>query len=156
MDKIKQVIHIDNVKLSDDKKAVILIDQTRLPNQLDYITVRTPEQLYEAIFELKVRGAPAIGIAAAYGIYCLAQQIKADNYEDFYKEFHKLKVYIESSRPTAVNLSWALKRMEGIVISGKERPITEIIELLEKECRKIHEEDIAMCRAISEYGLTCE
>lgn len=154
MDKITQVTHIDNIKLSDDKKSVIIIDQTRLPNYVEYITIETPKQLFDAIFELKVRGAPAIGICAAYGIYCIAQKIEAENYEEFFSEFHKQKVYIDSSRPTAVNLGWALNRMEAVVTGNREKPITEIIELLEKECRSIHEEDIAMCKAISEHGLT--
>jgi methylthioribose-1-phosphate isomerase len=154
MDKIKEVTHIDNIKLSDDKECVIIIDQTRLPNHLEYITIETPKQLFDAIFELKVRGAPAIGISAAYGICCIAKKIKASNYEDFFDEFHKQKVYIDSSRPTAVNLGWALNRMESVVTGNKEKPIEKIIELLEKECLSIHEEDIAMCKAISENGLT--
>ncbi|NLV99361.1 MAG: S-methyl-5-thioribose-1-phosphate isomerase [Clostridiaceae bacterium] len=144
----------DNVKLSEDKKSVILIDQTKLPNSLEYITVQTPGDLYNAIFELKVRGAPAIGIAAAYGIYVLARQIEADNYEDFLAEFREQKDYINSSRPTAVNLSWALNRMEQLVTANSDKSRAEILALLEKECVSIHEEDIAMCLAISEYGLT--
>lgn len=153
MDRITQVTHIDNIKLSDDKRSVIIIDQTKLPNRLEYNTISTPNQLFDAIFELKVRGAPAIGICAAYGIYCLAQQIKADTYEEFYSEFLKQKAYINSARPTAVNLGWALNRMEAIVTSNKEKPILETIALMGKECVSIREEDISMCRAISEHGL---
>ncbi|NLW54850.1 MAG: S-methyl-5-thioribose-1-phosphate isomerase [Clostridiaceae bacterium] len=147
-------INGDNVKLSEDKKAVILIDQTKLPNSLEYVTVQTAEELFDAIFLLKVRGAPAIGIAAAYGIYVLAGQIETDNYEDFLDKFRKQKAYISSSRPTAVNLSWALNRMEGIVLNNSDKSIFEILALLEKECLSIHEEDMAMCLAISEHGLT--
>lgn len=147
-------INSDNVKLSEDKKAVILIDQTKLPNSLEYVTIQTAEELFDAIFLLKVRGAPAIGIAAAYGIYVLAGQIETDNYEDFLDKFRKQKAYISSSRPTAVNLSWALNRMEGIVLNNSDKSIFEILALLEKECLSIHEEDMAMCLAISEHGLT--
>ncbi len=147
-------INGDNVKLSEDKKAVILIDQTKLPNSLEYVTVQTAEELFDAIFLLKVRGAPAIGIAAAYGIYVLAGQIETDNYEDFLDKFRKQKAYINSSRPTAVNLSWALNRMEEIVLNNSDKSIFEILALLEKECLSIHEEDVAMCLAISEHGLT--
>ncbi len=147
-------INGDNVKLSADKKSVILIDQTKLPNSLEYITVQTARQLFDAICQLKVRGAPAIGIAAAYGIYVLARQIEADNYEDFLIEFRRQTDFINSSRPTAVNLSWALNRMEKLVVGNSDKSKSEIIALLEQESISIHEEDIAMCQAISEHGLT--
>ncbi len=150
----KKIINLDNVKLSEDKTEVILIDQTQLPNSLEYIRVKTPEELFDAIFHLKVRGAPAIGIAAAYGIYVSARQIKSDNYDDFLAEFRKQKKYIDSSRPTAVNLSWALNRMEDVIVGNNDKSISDILSLLEKECISIHEEDIAMCQAISEYGLS--
>lgn len=149
-----KIINLDNVKLSDDKKALILIDQTQLPNKLEYIKVETPKELFDAIFFLKVRGAPAIGIAAAYGIYVLAQQIQTDDYAEFLAEFRKQKEYIDSSRPTAVNLSWALRRMEKVVVESQDKSVPEILELLEKEAVDIQEEDIAMCTAISEHGLT--
>ena len=154
MDEIKNVTHIDNVRLSYDGKSVVIIDQTKLPNELEYIYLKTPEDIYEAIFQLRIRGAPAIGICAGYGIYVLALQIEAADYAGFYAEFHRLKEYLNSSRPTAVNLSWALNRMESVVISNSAKPVGEILALLEKECRAIHEEDIQMCRAISEYGLS--
>lgn len=152
MDKI--VTSYDNVKLSEDKKSVILVDQTKLPNSLEYITIQTSEELFEAIFKLRVRGAPAIGIAAAYGIYVIARQIETNNYKEFLTEFRKQKDYINSSRPTAVNLSWALKRMEDVVVGNSDKTISKILELLENECISIHQEDIAMCLAISEHGLT--
>ena len=145
---------MESVKLGEDRKHVVIIDQTKLPNSLEYLSIKNAQDLYEAIFELKVRGAPAIGICAAYGIYCLAQQIEAEDYDKFYSEFHRLVKYIDSSRPTAVNLSWALKRMTDVVTQNREKKIQEILELLEIESRRIHEEDIAMCRSISEYGLT--
>ncbi len=151
---LNEVTHIDNVRLSEDGKKVIILNQTRLPNVTEYLTLGNAEELYDAIFELKVRGAPAIGICAGYGIYVLAQSINADTYDEFYKEFVKHKDYLNSSRPTAVNLSWALNRMEGIVTANKEKTIPDILKLLEEECRAIHEEDIKMCTAISEYGLT--
>lgn len=154
MDELKQVTHIDNVRLSDDRRAVIIIDQTKLPNETEYLTLGTAEDIYDAIFELKVRGAPAIGICAGFGIYCLAQTIQTEDYETFYKQFKEYKDYLDSSRPTAVNLSWALNRMEQVVIANKEKAVSEIVLLLENECQAIQEEDRAMCRAISEYGLS--
>ena len=153
-DKLKQVTHIDNVRLSDDDCSVIIIDQTRLPNHVEYISLHTAQEIWDAIHLLKVRGAPAIGIAAGYGIYVLARQIETDNYETFLAEFHRQAEYLNSSRPTAVNLSWALRRMEQVVKDNASLSVPEILDLLGKECRAIHEEDIAMCRTISEYGLS--
>ncbi len=154
MNNLNEVTHIDNVKLSEDGKKVIIIDQTKLPNITEYLTLGSDKDIYDAIFELKVRGAPAIGICAGYGIYVLAQTIKAETFEEFYREFVKYKDYLNSSRPTAVNLSWALNRMEEVVTANKNKTICEILKLLGDECRAIHEEDIKMCGAISEYGLS--
>lgn len=143
-----------NVRLSDDRNSVVIIDQTKLPNSLEYVTISTAEELYDAIRELKVRGAPAIGICAAFGMYCIAQKIEAADYQEFYGRFVEQKNYINSSRPTAVNLSWALNRMEAVVVRNREKPVHEIVRLLGEECAKIRDEDIAMCYAISEYGLS--
>lgn len=154
MEDIRHVTHIDNVRLSDDKTAVIIIDQTRLPAVTEYLTLSTAKDLYDAIFELKVRGAPAIGICAGYGIYCLARTIEAADYATFYNKFAEYKDYLNSARPTAVNLSWALNRMEKVVTDRREEDIAVILNLLEAECRAIQEEDMQMCKAISRYGLS--
>ena len=146
--------YADNVRLSGDGKKVIIIDQTKLPNIEEYLTLETAEDIYDAIYELKVRGAPAIGICAGYGIYVLARQIQTEDYSDFLQKFREYKEYLDSARPTAVNLSWALNRMEKVVTGHPQCTVPEILKLLEKECRMIQKEDIKMCRAISEYGLT--
>lgn len=151
---LRQVTHINNVALSEDGAAVVIIDQTRLPNDTVYLTLHKAEDMYDAIFQLKVRGAPAIGICAAYSIYCLARQIKAADYAGFLAEFQRQKEYLNSSRPTAVNLSWALNRMEKVVTANSHKSIEEIVGLLREEAQKIHDEDVAMCLAISEHGLT--
>lgn len=154
MDDLKLVTHIDNVKLGDDKRSVIIIDQTKLPTVTEYLTLNTAKDLYDAIFELKVRGAPAIGICAGFGIYILSRMIETEDYDVFYKKFRENKDYLNSSRPTAVNLSWALNRMEQVVAAGREKGVPAILDLLEKECRLIQDEDMQMCRAISQYGLS--
>ena len=154
MDTLNNIVHVDNVKLTEDGKAVVIIDQTQLPNATEYLTLGTAKDLYDAIFELKVRGAPAIGICAGFGIYCLAQTIETEDYKEFYAKFKEYKDYLNSSRPTAVNLSWALNRMEQVVIDAEGKEISEILELLNRECHLIQEEDIQMCKAISEYGLS--
>ena len=151
---LKQVTHIDNVRLGEDEKSVVIIDQTQLPNRTEYLTLRTAEEMYDAIKLLQVRGAPAIGICAAYSIYALACQWEVQDSAAFAEKFHSQKEYLNSSRPTAVNRSWALNRMEGVVSANAGKPVAEILDSLGKECRAIHEEDIAMCRAISEHGLS--
>ena len=151
---IRQVTHIDNVRLGEDERSVVILDQSQLPNRTAYLTLRTPEQLYNAIKLLQVRGAPAIGICAGYGIYALARQWEIRDPGEFAKEFHRWKEYLNSSRPTAVNLSWALERMERVIKEHEGRSVDELLELLGRECRAIHQEDIEMCRAISEYGLS--
>ena len=154
MDQITQVTHIDNVKLPEDKKAVVFIDQTQLPNRAVYLTAATEEDCFDAIMKLKVRGAPCIGIFAGYAMYVLCQKYQDKPYAEFAAEYKRQSAYLNSSRPTAVNLSWALKRMEKIVEESSEVPVGEIVEKLGEECVAIHEEDIAMCRKISEYGLS--
>lgn len=150
MDNLKHITHIDNVRLSDDGHAVIILDQTQLPNRTVYLTLDTPEQLFAAIRELKVRGAPAIGICAGYALYVLAQQIHADSREAFLSQLQAQADYLNASRPTAVNLSWALRRMMNTAHNAK----TDILSVLAAECKAIHKEDIDMCRRISEHGLS--
>jgi methylthioribose-1-phosphate isomerase len=154
MNEIRTVTHAENVKLSEDGTAVVIIDQTQLPNRVEYLTLNRAEDCFDAIAALKVRGAPAIGIFAGYALYVLARQFQNLPYEEFAQKVHQVKEYLNSSRPTAVNLSWALNRMEGVVRDNAELPVPEIVERLHEECVKIHQEDINMCRKISEYGLS--
>jgi methylthioribose-1-phosphate isomerase len=154
MNGIRTVTHAENVKLSKDGAAVVIVDQTQLPNRVEYLTLNRAEDCFDAIATLKVRGAPAIGIFAGYALYVLARQFQNLPYEEFAQKVHKVKEYLNSSRPTAVNLSWALNRMEGVVQDNAELPVPEIVERLHEECVKIHQEDVDMCRKISEYGLS--
>ena len=147
-------MNIKNVRLSDDGKAVVIIDQTELPNRTVYLKLETAEQIFEAIQKLRVRGAPAIGICAGYGMYVIAQQLPVENYDEFYHSFKEKAAYINSSRPTAVNLSHAIERMLKIAEDNKGVSPAEILTRLKKEAESIHKEDIEMCKAISEYGLT--
>lgn len=154
MDEIRSVTHVDNVKLSPDGKSVVIIDQTQLPNRVVYLSLDRAGDCFDAIVSLKVRGAPAIGIFAGYAMYVLSRKLEDLPYAQFEEQFRRQKEYLNSSRPTAVNLSWALNRMESVVHTNAERPVKEIVALLGEECVKIHREDIAMCRKISEYGLS--
>ena len=144
----------DHVRLSDDLTGVVILDQTLLPNRVEYLTLREPEEMFEAIRLLRVRGAPAIGICGGYCLAALAQQRRALPPERFREELHRLSEYLNSSRPTAVNLSWALNRLERRLDAMPEADPPELAEALREEALAIHREDIAMCRAISELGLT--
>ena len=151
---LKQVTHIDNVRLSDDGRAVRILDQSLLPNETIYLELQTPEALYEAIATLRVRGAPAIGIFAGYALYVLALQTKATSYAAFLAECQKNRDYLNSSRPTAVNLRHMLDRVLAVVQSMPCADISAIQAAMGQMAKAIHEEDIAMCTAISEYGLS--
>jgi methylthioribose-1-phosphate isomerase len=150
---MKNFADLDTVDLDDDKDALVIIDQTRLPNELKVLQLQNQKDIFEAIYLLKVRGAPAIGVAAAIGVYLATKQIKAGSFEDFYKQFKLSKDYLASSRPTAVNLFWALERMEKVVVNHKGLPIADIKEALRQEACTIKNEDIEICAKIGQNGL---
>lgn len=151
---MKNIADLKTVCLSDDKAAVVILDQTRLPMEELYLRLSLAEEIWDAIHMLKVRGAPAIGIAAAYGIYVCSRQIRTTSFDEFYAEFRRVMEYLSSSRPTAVNLSVALKRMEQVVLRNESMPVASIVELLHDEAMAIREEDVAACRRIGEYALS--
>lgn len=157
MEEKKNIMDYDTVVLDEQQDAVIIIDQTKLPGRTELIALKTAEEIWDAIYFLKVRGAPAIGVTAALGIYLLANRIDSEDFEDFYTGFCEYKKYLDSSRPTAVNLSWALKRMEAVALqAGREerKSIAEVKAILREEALHIREEDVWVCRKIGEYGLT--
>lgn len=152
----KNIMEYDTVALDEEQNAVVIIDQTLLPGRTELISLRTVREIRDAIYLLKVRGAPAIGVAAALGIYVLAREIREPDFRDFYARFCEYKDYLNSARPTAVNLSWALKRMEAVALrAGRDegRPVAEVKEALRLEALSIREEDIEVCRRIGENGL---
>ncbi len=154
MSEKKNIMEYETVTLDEENLAVVIIDQTKLPGRTEIISLKTAQEIWDAIYLLQVRGAPAIGVAAAFGIYVLAEKMEAQDYESFLAEFKKQKEYLDSARPTAVNLSWALNRMEKVVLENREASVTEIKALLKKEAKEIKEEDVWVCKTIGEYGLT--
>jgi methylthioribose-1-phosphate isomerase len=142
-------------KLNEDKTKLELIDQTLLPNEEVFLYLDQREKIFEAIKMLRVRGAPAIGVAAAYGLYVCMNKMDTDDFETFKKEFYETKEYLATSRPTAVNLFWALDRMQARF--EEEEANSATIEQMKKalldESEKVFEEDQAMGKAIGEYGL---
>ena len=144
---------VDHVRLSADGKTLVILDQSRLPNHREYLVLKSAESMYEAIHSLRVRGAPAIGIFAGFAMYVLALSMPKSRPE-FDAAFREASAYLNSSRPTAVNLSWALRRMERVVTDHAADSVEALLPLLRAEAQAILDEDIAMCRAISEYGLS--
>ncbi|WP_035793875.1 MULTISPECIES: S-methyl-5-thioribose-1-phosphate isomerase [unclassified Butyrivibrio] len=171
---MKSILDYETVSLIDEDDALEIIDQTKLPGTIEIIRLHTGEEIWNAIYLLQVRGAPAIGVAAGFGLYVLMKHSKAESYDEFMKELKEKSDYLNSSRPTAVNLSWALKRMEEHVkdVARKElaMELSEsgevatanaeafdrdlLITAMRKESEKIKAEDIDVCRRIGENGLT--
>ncbi|MBO4902333.1 MAG: S-methyl-5-thioribose-1-phosphate isomerase [Lachnospiraceae bacterium] len=151
---MKTGLTYDTVALNEAGDALLIIDQTKLPNEEVILALKTQKEIHDAIYLLQVRGAPAIGVAAAYGVYLAAREMDTQDYDTFAKQFHDAAAYLNSARPTAVNLSWALRRMEDVVAEAKNCSVAKIKELLKKEAEEIQEEDINICRMIGEYGLT--
>lgn len=143
-----------SVRLDDDAGALVLIDQTLLPSETVLLRLSSPEEIREAIYSLRVRGAPAIGIAAAYGSYLAIRESSARDWDELAREFRAAKELLASARPTAVNLSWALERMERRLESLRGRPCGEVKSALRAEAEAIRSEDEAACRAIGENGLS--
>lgn len=153
----KTIMDFDTVTYDEQQDAVIIIDQTKLPGKTELIALKTAQEIWDAIYLLKVRGAPAIGVTAALGIYMLSNRIETEDFATFHAKFVEIKEYLDSARPTAVNLSWALKRMENTALrAGREegKSIAEVKEVLHNEAIRIREEDIEVCRKIGEYGLS--
>ena len=142
------------VRLDVEANAVIILDQTSLPGEKVYLSLSTKEAVWDAIHRLKVRGAPAIGITAAYGIYVCCKSLRARKLDDFYKGFVEIRDYFESSRPTAVNLSAALERMERCVLRNRELPVSRIKRQMLREALAIRDEDAASCHRIGVYALS--
>ena len=137
-----------------DGKKLALLDQTKLPGEEIYIEIQTKEDMWDAIYHLKVRGAPAIGVAAAYGLYADSLRFAGKDMAGFREHVKKSAEYLESARPTAVNLAWALKRMFSVIKDRPDLTVEAAQELLRTEAVRIHDEDVAACKAMGEYGLS--
>ncbi len=141
---------VETIKWEDCKLSII--DQTLLPQQYVVKDLDTVEEVWEAIKKLRVRGAPAIGVAAALGVVVGIKNIDSDDREKFVARFKHIVDYLASSRPTAVNLFWALNRMKKVVEDSDSAQVPELKEKLVSEAQKIMDEDKAICRAIGRFG----
>lgn len=145
---------VSNVRtLIWDGKTLKLIDQRKLPLMKEYVICDSYEKIYSAIKDMVVRGAPAIGVTAAYGVAIAASQFEGISDSDFHAFMEKAIARIESSRPTAVNLFWALKRMRKVITGLKEKNIEDIKRKLVNEAEKMEKEDIKVNKMIGKNGV---
>src|SRR5579871_1716313 len=135
-------------------EGVSFIDQTKLPLEESYVLASTWQQVADVIVTMVVRGAPAIGVSAAYGLALGAMKSKAETAEEFAPEFEQICAGLASTRPTAVNLFWAIDRMKQVFapLAAAGRPLDEIRERLLAEAHAMYEEDIAACKAMGAHG----
>ena len=143
---IKTIEYIDGV--------VRMIDQTRLPAEKEFVDCRTIEEVGHAIKTMVIRGAPAIGVAAAMGVSLGADSIEASTFESFYQALEEKCDRLGQSRPTAVNLAWAIKRMKDVAQRNKSLSIAKLKSRLKEEALTILTEDIATNEAMGQHGQT--
>ena len=145
----------ENVRLNGEGTAVVILDQTLLPNETVFLELSEAEELFEAISVLRVRGAPAIGIFAAFALYVYMRRRTPEqgDYEAFAADAMAFSSYLCSARPTAVNLARQLKRMESLIEGLAGTPVPSVLDAMRAEAEAIQREDIEMCRAISGHGL---
>jgi methylthioribose-1-phosphate isomerase len=134
--------------------GVRFIDQTKLPTEETYVTCKTYEQVADAIRNMVVRGAPAIGVAAAMGIALGVKNSKAENVGEMKREFDQICDTMSKTRPTAVNLFWAIRRLQDKFELLRVRPLPQIKQALIEEAQRMHAEDIAANQAMGRYGAT--
>ena len=160
--RLMNILEFDTVALcsvqeksgSGKRPALKIIDQTKLPGEVEFLFLTELEEIREAIYLLKVRGAPAIGVAAAIGIYVITSEIETDNFDDFKAAFTTAQKRLASARPTAVNLVWALDRMAKVLEDSRDKNVDTVKARLKEEALKIRDEDVAACRKIGENGLS--
>lgn len=141
---------VKTLRFDETAGELVILDQTKLPFKTEYIRISDAMTLYRAIKELAIRGAPAIGVGAALGLYAVALRFEDQNAESFVYSLEKTANFIASSRPTAKNLFYAADRMTAAARRGG--TVAEILQNLKTEAFSIKEEDIALCRAIGLHG----
>jgi methylthioribose-1-phosphate isomerase len=136
--------------------AVTMIDQRKLPSSEVYVTCKTAQEVARAIKSMVIRGAPAIGVAAAMGLALGMRRSRASGTKQFATEFQRLCELMAATRPTAVNLFWAIERMKQAFAAAAQdgRSVDEIKQRLEAEARAIHDEDVESCRTMGAHGAT--
>ena len=142
----------DTVSYDTERNKLIIIDQTKLPSVYFQKELDEPREIADAIYKLEVRGAPAIGVAAAIGVAVTAEKIQEEESDEFFRKLKENAEIIRSARPTAVNLSWAVDEMLTAADEGRNNSTKEIKKILTEKAKEIHKNDIDCCRKIGENG----
>ncbi len=142
-----------HIRFDNDATVLHLLDQRYLPTREDFFACTDTQSTIEALQVMVVRGAPAIGVTAAYGCVIALHEALAQNTHNWQEKLENLLTLLADARPTAVNLAWAVARMRNLW--KKEHSATELDSLWRQEAQRIHEEDIACCKAIGVHGATC-
>jgi methylthioribose-1-phosphate isomerase len=143
-------MEIQTIEWSNQK--IKIVDQTKLPLKLEYLYIKDVKSLWQAIKKMQIRGAPALGAAAGWGMYLGIKDSKARHFSVFSRQLDRLARYLASSRPTARNLFWGIERICSVAVRNKHKSIFKIKRLIFKEAEKIAREDKATCRRIGYYG----
>src|SRR5690242_17998420 len=140
--------------IAREADAVVMIDQRKLPGEEIYVRCKTAAEVARAIKTMVIRGAPAIGVAAAMGIALGMRNSKATGTQKFAADFYKMCELMAATRPTAVNLFWAIDRMKRAFAAGAQvgESVEQIKDRLDREAQAIHDEDVASCRAMGAFG----
>jgi len=140
--------------IAREQDTVVMIDQRKLPAEEIYVRCKSGAEVARAIKTMVIRGAPAIGVAAAMGIALGMRRSKATGTKQFATEFQKLCDLMAATRPTAVNLFWAIEKMKKVFADAAQGgcSVEEIKQRLEDEARRIHDADVASCRAMGVFG----
>lgn len=136
-----------------EEEGVYILDQRQLPEKVEYIKCKNYKDVAEAIENLSIRGAPAIGIAAAMAVALAIQKINAKSTQNLYDKLEPVFDRILNTRPTAVNIRWAIDRLKTLIKKNQHLKVDELKELIRKEAIKIHEEDVEINKRIGEYAL---
>ena len=144
----------DTVWMDTENNLLCFVDQTKLPGEYSVCSVCSADEIYSAIKRLAIRGAPAIGVAAAIGLYCVSVRFEDREPQGFLKSLKETAKMLDSARPTAVNLSWALARMQKTAERAANSDIEGIKSALKKEALDIYGEDILVCKKIGQNGLS--
>ncbi len=143
---------LDTVWMDEEKDLLMFIDQTRLPNEVCVKSCCDEDELFDIIKRLEIRGAPAIGVGAGIGLYAVCAKFSETDIGEFILRLKKSAHHIKASRPTAVNLMWAIDRMVRCAENADVASVSELKSVLKSEAKRIYLEDIETCRKIGEYG----
>lgn len=154
---MKNIFGFDSVEISEDNSKVIILDQTLLPNKEEFLEIDSLEKLIDSIVKLRVRGAPAIGVAAALGMAVILNKSESKSFDELSAELEHISQKLTDTRPTAVNLKWAVELIKSKfseVAKKTSNNRNEIISAIIKEARLIKQSDIEMCEELAIRGLT--